>query len=142
MEKFLFFNDGDNDATTYPLSNMLSLTHESDTTLEFRFKSSKPLSSRVANTFASKAYTISSSGGDAVAIAAAQTAVVTAGAIAFDKVVLTITAGTLAKGVMQTLVSHLNSGPNSDGFITICDDVNAIQLDTAIDSCAITYGVA
>ena len=142
MEKFLFFNDGDNDATTYPLSNMLSLTHEGDTELEFRFKSSKPLSPRVANTFASKAYTIANSGGDAVAIAAGQTAIVTAGAIAFDKVVLTITAGTLAKGVMQTLVSHLNTSAHTDGFITICDDVNAIQLDAAIASCAITYGVA
>tara|TARA_R110000822_G_scaffold138814_1_gene276429 strand:+ start:458 stop:886 length:429 start_codon:yes stop_codon:yes gene_type:complete len=142
MEKFLFFNDGDNDATTYPLSNMLSLTHEGDTSVEFRFKSSKPLSSRVVGTFAQPAYTIDNTGGDAVAIMAAQTAAVTAGAIAYDKVVLTITAGTLAEGLMRTLVSHLNSGPNSDGFITVCDDVNSIQLDSAIASCAITYGVA
>lgn len=142
MEKFLFFNDGDNDAIAYPLSNMLSLTHEGNTTVEFRFKSSKPLSPRVNATPTLAAITISDQSTDDVSVSAAQAASVSAGVVAYDKVVLTITAGTLALDVMKTLVETINSGPKTDGFITICDDVNSIQLLSSIESCAITQASA
>jgi len=39
MEKFLYFQDGNNDAQLYPAKNLIGIIHDGDTTLKLRFVS-------------------------------------------------------------------------------------------------------
>ena len=39
MDKFLYFQDGNNDAYCYPLSSFIGFVHDADTTLKMRFVS-------------------------------------------------------------------------------------------------------
>lgn len=39
VEKFLYFDDGTNDAYMYPLSTLHAVIHDTDTTIEMYFKS-------------------------------------------------------------------------------------------------------
>ena len=48
-----------------------------------------------------------------------------------DYVTLTVTRGRL-KEVMQELVSAMNSGPHSDGFVVVADDVTTTTGSTSI----------
>ena len=142
MKKFLFFNDANNDAALYPIDNLLSISHEANDTVMMRFASSKPLSERVVATPAMTAITLVDEGNDDIQGKAAQTAAITAGAIAYDEVILTVTAGTLAKDAVGAICRGINEAPHSTGFITICDDINSVFIHSSIASCAITYALA
>jgi len=39
MDKYLYFQDGNNDAYMYPLSSLIGIVHDADTTLKMRFVS-------------------------------------------------------------------------------------------------------
>lgn len=142
MKKFLFFNDADDDAALYPLDQLLGIAHDGDTTIKLYFESSKPLSERVVEAFAYPETTVDANGGDAVSVRAAQTASITAGAVAYDLVTLTVAAGTLAKDAMGAVCRGINEAPHSTGFITVCDDINSKFITSSIASCTITYASA
>lgn len=142
MKKFLFFNDADNDAALYPLDNLLGIAHDANDSIKLYFESSKPLSDRVVEAFAYPELTATDNGGDPVSTRLAQTASITAGAVAYDIVTLTITAGTLAKDVIGSVCRGINEAPHSTGFITVCDDINSVFIAPSIESCTITYASA
>ena len=55
-----------------------------------------------------------------------------------DNTLVTITHTAAAhKVVMASIAAAINSGPHSDGFINIADDVNSLYVNSAITSCAI-----
>ncbi len=142
MKKFLFFNDADNDAALYPLDQLLGIAHDGDTAIKLYFESSKPLSERVVEAFAYPETTVDANSGDPVSVRAAQTASITAGAVAYDLVTLTVAAGTLAKDAMGAVCRGINEAPHSTGFITVCDDINSKFITSSIASCTITYASA
>jgi len=55
-----------------------------------------------------------------------------------DNTIVTLTHTSAAhKVVMASIAAAINSGPHSDGFINIADDVNSLYVNSAITSCAI-----
>ena len=61
-----------------------------------------------------------------------------AGVVKYDHVLLTITSGKF-KEVAQAITQAINEGPNSDGFIVICDALNSVFCDSRITDCAIHF---
>ena len=140
--KYLYFCSANNDSITYPLERLLSIdmgevhSGASNASMNFNFRSSLPLTNRVAQQQAWGAWTAVEVGSQDAATpddnitgysTKAQTAAITAPTPEekWDRIEIKIPKDSVVnhKTVIEATIDAINGHPHITGFINIADDV-------------------